>query len=413
MRKRARPKRLVLGVTGSIACYKAAELARYFIRRGYSVRTVMTESASRFVSPLTFQALTGNQVAESFWSESAPGNIGHIELADWADVVVVAPATADCIAKLAMGCADSSLLAVVLATKAPVVVAPAMNVNMLEHPQTQDNLERLRSRGVLVVEPECGALACGWTGSGRLASPGEIFLQTERAVGPQDLLGRRVLITAGPTREPIDPVRFLSNRSSGKMGVALAREAYRRGATVTLVHGPLGYTPVLPNQVKRRAVNTADEMFRAVMEEVYGTTTTSNVDVAVMAAAVADFRPAECAPTKLKKSAGMPVLDFARNVDILGELGSRRAEDRRPYLVGFAVETEGEAELVAEARAKLERKGADLIVANLAQDAFEGNTNRVWIVDGSGAVVPLSTAGKRSIAKGIWRRIVPFLPRNE
>lgn len=371
----------------------------------------MTESAARFVSPLTFQALTGNPVAESFWSESTPGNIGHIELADWADVVVIAPATADCIAKLAAGCAESSLLAVVLATKAPVVVAPAMNVNMLEHPQTQENMRILRRRGVSVVEPECGALACGWTGSGRLASPQEIFSQTERALGPGDLLGRSVLITAGPTREPLDPVRFLSNRSSGKMGVALAREAYRRGAAVTLVHGPLSYKPDLPNEIKQCAVTTANEMFRVVMDEVYGGTATSKIDIALMAAAVADFRPAECSSSKLKKSAGMPVVDFVANVDILGELGSRRSAGQRPYLVGFAVETEGEAALLAEAKSKLARKGADVIVGNLAQDAFEGDTNRVWIVHASGNVVPLPVAGKRSIARGIWGTIVPSLPQ--
>lgn len=406
MKRKGRGKRLVLGVTGSIAAYKAAEVARYCMRRGYTVRVVMTDSATKFISPLTFQALTGNPVAESFWSEGEQGSIGHIELADWADVVVVAPATADCIAKLACGFAESSLLAVVLATKAPVVVAPAMNVNMLEHPCTQENLEVLRRRGVEIVSPESGALACGWTGSGRLASAAEIFAVTERALGPRDLVGRRVVVSAGPTREPLDPVRYLSNRSSGKMGVALAREAYRRGAQVTLVHGPLGFQPVLPSDIVCAPVLTADEMRQTMLAAVFGASGDTPADVAIMSAAVADFRPALCAPIKIKRALGTPSVELAANPDILFELGVRRGEGDRPYLVGFAVETEDEAGLVAQARAKLERKNVDCIVANQAHIAFEGDVNRVWIVQRSGQVVSLPTASKRSVARGIWQEIV-------
>ncbi len=401
-----RGKKLVLGVTGSIACYKAAELARYFMRRGYVVRVVMTDSATKFITPLTFQALTGNPVASSFWSEDQPGSIGHIELADWADVVLVAPATADCLAKLAYGFAESSLLAVALATKSPLVVAPAMNVNMWENPATQDNLELLRSRGVTVVAPESGALACGWKGSGRLASAAEIFAVTERALGPKDLSGHRVVVSAGPTREPIDPVRYLSNRSSGKMGVALAREAYRRGAEVTLVHGPLGYKPILPGDVLCRPVSTAQEMREVVLSEVNGLAAGKSADIAVMAAAVADFRPAECANGKIKKSSSPAAIDLQANPDILAELGAKRVRGEGPFLVGFAVETLDEVALIAEARAKLERKGVDLLVANQAETAFEADTNRVWIVGRSELVVELPMASKRSIARGIWDKVV-------
>jgi phosphopantothenoylcysteine decarboxylase/phosphopantothenate--cysteine ligase len=414
MHKKLRTKkRLVLGVTGSIACYKAAELARYFMRRGFAVRVVMTESAKQFISPLTFQSLTGNPVADSFWSEGAPGAIGHIELADWADVVLVAPATADCIAKLAAGFAESSLLATVLATKAPVVVAPAMNVNMFEHPSTQANLELLSKRGVAIVAPESGALACGWIGSGRLASAAEIYAVTERAIGPQDLAGRRVLISAGPTRELIDPVRYLSNRSSGRMGIALAREAYRRGAQVTLVHGPLGFKPSLPSDVLRRSVLTALEMYQAVLEEIYGAPSGSgcDIDVAIMAAAVADFRPAIQSQSKIKKANATPTIELEGNPDILSELGARRGSSGAPLLVGFAVETGEPEALVAEALSKLERKKVDLIIANQAEIAFEGERNRVWIVDGSRSVVELPLASKRGIAQGIWASIVSRLAR--
>jgi phosphopantothenoylcysteine decarboxylase/phosphopantothenate--cysteine ligase len=409
MGKMNRPKRVVLGVTGSIACYKAAEIARLFVKRGLAVRVVMTESAKHFVTPLTFQALTGNPVNDSFWSEGAPDTIGHIELADWADVVVVAPATADSIAKMSLGFAESSLLAVVLATKAPVVVAPAMNVNMLEHPQTQEHIGVLARRGVCVVAPEVGALACGWTGSGRLASPEEIVAQTERVLGPGDLIGKRVVVSAGPTREAIDPVRFLSNRSSGRMGVALAKEAYRRGAEVTLVHGPLSYSPLLPAAIARRSVTSADEMYRAVFDEVYGGGETPRADVVVMAAAVADFKSAAVATHKLKKAGGAPEVALAPNQDILAELGARRLQEPKPMLVGFAVETGDAEELVAEARSKLERKNVDIVVGNLGSEAFEGSTNRVWVVCKDGRTEELAKSSKRSTARGVWQVIADLM----
>jgi len=403
MRELKRRRRVVLGVTGSIACYKAAEIARLFVKRGFAVRVVMTESAKRFVTPLTFQALTGHPVNDSFWSEGDSGAIGHIELADWADVVVVAPATADSIAKMSLGFAESSLLAVVLATKAPVVVAPAMNVNMLEHPQTQEHIGALARRGVCVVPPEVGSLACGWTGSGRLASPEEIVAQTERVLGPGDLVGKKVVISAGPTREALDPVRFISNRSSGRMGVALAKEAYRRGAEVTLVHGPLSYSPLLPSGIIRRAVTSADEMHGAVIGEVYGAGDVPLVDVVVMAAAVADFKSAQVATNKLKKSGGAPEVVLTPNRDILADLGAQRSTGTKPMLVGFAVETGSSEELIAEAQSKLARKNVDVIVGNLGSDAFEGHTNRVWVVCRNGRTEELEKASKRAIARGVWK----------
>lgn len=409
MKQIKRNKRLVLGVTGSIAAYKAAELARHFAKRGYTVRAVMTESANRFISPLTFEALTGNPVNTSIWKEERPGVIGHIEIADWADVVLVAPATADCIAKMAFGLAESNLLAVLLATKAPIVLAPAMNVNMYKNPQTQANLESLKARGLHIVEPESGALACGWHGSGRLAACSEIFYQVERVLGPQDFLGKRVLISAGPTREAIDPVRYISNRSSGKMGIAMAKEAYRRGAQVTLVHGPLGFKPTLPAEVVCRPVTTASDMHNTILAESYDDTGKPVQDVIVMAAAVADFKPNDSADQKIKKAAGIPDIKLIPNADILADIGSKRGDGKAPVLVGFAVETESEAALINEARAKLSRKKVDYVVANLAQDSFDRDTNRVWVV-GQHEVNEITQASKKRIAGGIWDILLRHTP---
>lgn len=411
MKKQSQRRRLVLGVCGSIACYKAAELVRYFGKRGYEVRVVMTDSAARFVTPLTFQALSGNPVACSFWEENASEAIGHIELADWADVVVIAPATADCIAKMAHGFAESNVLAVVLATKAPVVVAPAMNVNMYEHPQTQENMTILRTRGIEIVEPESGLLACGWQGRGRLASPYQIYAYTERAIAARDLMGLRVLITAGPTREALDPVRYLSNRSSGKMGLALAREAFRRGASVTFVHGPLTGPSALPAAVRCMPVVSAEDMYSAVLGGVYQRDGSLGYDVVVMAAAVADYRPASIASQKIKKGAHSHSLELAANQDIVSTLGVKRGELEAPVLVGFAVETGTTEQLIAEAKRKLERKGLDIVVGNLADDSFDKDTNRVCIVSRNGAVRRVDTAAKRRIACHVWDTITVSLAK--
>ena len=398
---KARATRIVLGVTGSIAAYKAAEIARYFMKRGCVVRVVMTDSAEKFISPLTFESITQQPVLRTFWEETQPGAIGHIALADWADAVVVAPASADCIAKAAFGFAESPLLAVLLATKAPVIMAPAMNVNMYEHPQTQENISTLAARGVTFVEPDSGDLACGWKGRGRLAEASEVYFETRRALGPKDLLGQRVLISTGPTREAIDPVRYISNRSSGKMGIALAKEAYRRGAEVTVVHGPLSSTPRLPRRVSQVSITSAAQMRDAVLSRL-----SSLPEIVIMAAAVADYRPAIPATGKIKKSTDPSSIELAPNDDILLELGERKGSSTRPFLVGFAVETGTVEELVAEVQRKLARKNADLMVGNLAQDSFDKDTNRVCIVRRSGTYESLETARKSDVARRIFDAIL-------
>lgn len=412
MVKRAlKRKRLVLGVTGSIACYKSALLARQFVKLGYAVRVVMTSSAQRFITPLTFSSLTGHPVNTDLWSEGEPGSIGHIELADWGDLLLVAPASADFIAKLAHGAADSSLLAIALATKSPIAIAPAMNVNMYENPVTQDNLSKLRKRGVTVIEPDNGSLACGWIGKGRLAKISEIALQCERALAVKDLLGKRVVISAGPTREMIDPVRFISNRSSGRMGFEIARQAYLRGADVTLVHGPVSLSTPLPQAVKRVAVTGALEMQRAINGEVFSDSGVPQCDCVIMAAAVADFRPSSYVKEKIKRAKSTPDINLEQNPDIIAELSRIRGRGKKPVLVAFAVETASSEEaLLAEVRSKLTRKGADAVIGNLASEAFDGASNRVWIaVKDSDDVLALPTASKGAIARGIWDRLALLL----
>lgn len=398
---RTEARRVLLGVTGSIAAYKAAELVRLLTPWGYEVRVVMTEGAQQFITPLTMQAVSGNPVLTDFWTEGQGHGMGHIELADWADAVVVAPASADFLAKLRMGSAENPLLAICLATKAPLLVAPAMNVNMFEHVATQENILALKQRGVRFVEPEHGMLACGWRGTGRLAHPKEIFFHVRRTLAPNDLAGKRVLITTGPTREPVDPVRFITNRSSGKMGVALAREAFRRGAEVTLVHGPIKVS--VPTPVRTIEVETAQQMHNVVLTHAFPLEGGEPApDIVIMAAAVADYRPAESSLHKLKKSEGIPRIELVPNVDILAALGARRrAEGAGPLLVGFAVETGELPELLDEVRRKMERKGADMIVGNLAHEAFELNTNRVWIVDRNGSQREVATTHKSRVANKI------------
>ncbi len=395
-------KRVVLGITGSIAAYKAPEIARLLTGRGYEVRVVMTEAAQEFVTPLTMQTVTGNPVMTSFWDDS-PEEIGHIAWADWADTVVVAPASADFIAKANAGFADSPLLALILATKAPVLVAPAMNVNMLQHTTTQDNMAGLKERGVRFVEPEEGELACGWQGAGRMAAPWEIFYHTMRIISEGDFVGKKILIGTGPTREPIDPVRFLSNRSSGKMGVALAREAFRRGADVTVVHGPVRVR--VPRAIQTVGVTTAQEMHEAMLSLAYPEEG-QGPDVVIMTAAVSDYKPKVPAETKLKKSEAMTSIEVVPNPDILSDLGSRRSESNSPCLVGFAVETGELEDLLTEAAGKLERKNADMIVGNFAEEAFELDTNRVWLVDKHGRRDEVATSFKSRVAQKILSRVL-------
>jgi phosphopantothenoylcysteine decarboxylase/phosphopantothenate--cysteine ligase len=378
-------RRIVLGVCGGIAAYKAVEVCRRLVDEGAHVVPVMTESATRFVGQVTFSALASEPVRTSLWEDGDP--IPHTRLGQSADLVLVAPATARLLAALASGYSHDLLTNTLLATRAPVVVCPAMHTEMWEHPAVRDNVDTLRSRGVVVVDPESGRLAGGDVGAGRLADAGAIVAAVERVLGPgtQDLAGLRVLVTAGGTREPIDPVRFLGNRSSGRQGHALADEAAARGAEVTLVT-----TTGLPVRADVRTVGvaTADEMHRSVAEHA------ATADVVVMAAAVADFTPVAPAASKLKKADGVPVVELRPTVDILAELG----RDRRPgrTVVGFAAETD---DVERHARSKLESKGADLLVVNdvaAAGVGFEHETNEVRILDRSGGVrhVPLTSKSK-------------------
>jgi phosphopantothenoylcysteine decarboxylase / phosphopantothenate---cysteine ligase len=391
-------RRVLLAVTGGIAAYKAPELVRRLRRAGHDVRCVLSVSARSFVSPLVLQTLSQQEVRSELLDADAEGRIGHIDLADTADLVVVAPATAHAIAKLAGGLADDLLSTVLLATRAPVLLAPAMNVNMWEHPATRDNVACLRMRGVHFVGPEPGWLACGWEGEGRMADPETIAAAAAALLGPRTLAGERVLITAGGTREPIDAVRAITNRSSGKMGYALAAEAARRGAEVVLVSGP---TPLAtPYGVRRVDVETALEMRDAVRAE------WPRVGIAVMCAAVADFRPARPAAQKIKKEAlagGVPLaLELVENPDILAELCRERGER---VVVGFAAESE---DVLAAARRKLARKGCDLLVANdvsRVDAGFESDRNAVWLLEAGGAVEELPLLEKDEVAARVFDRV--------
>ena len=386
---------LVVGVSGGIACYKACEIVRLLVGAGARVRVIMTAGAQRFVTPLTLQTLSGQAVATDTFDLTQESDIGHIQLADSADAIVIAPATANLLGKLANGIADDLLTTVLLAARAPVVIAPAMNVHMWEHAAVQENLARLVTRGVRVVGPGSGPLACGYEGPGRLAEPAEVVEEVLRALAPQDLAGERIVVSAGPTQEPIDPVRYLSNRSSGKMGYALARAARRRGAEVTLVSGPTALAA--PSGVDVVTVGTAREMADAI-EGAFATAT-----VVIMAAAVADYRPREALARKLKKNAPGLTLALERNPDILAGLGARK---RGRLLVGFAAETH---DLVTEARRKLRAKHLDLVVANdvtVPGAAFGGDTNVVRLIDRRGQEDALPVLAKDDVADRILDWVV-------
>ncbi|HLU64813.1 MAG TPA: bifunctional phosphopantothenoylcysteine decarboxylase/phosphopantothenate--cysteine ligase CoaBC [Kofleriaceae bacterium] len=397
-----RGRTAVVCVGGGIAAYKAVELVRLLTRAEASVRVVMTPRAQEFVGALTFQALSGRPVMTDLFDLTQESEIGHIQLADGADIIIVAPATANLVARMAAGMADCPVSAVVLATRAPVLLAPSMNVNMWESPLTQANVRRLIDvAGMHVVGPGAGFLACRWTGPGRLAEPADIVEAACHVLTRKDLSGRRVVVTAGPTHEPLDPARYLGNRSSGKMGYALARAAARRGAHVHLVSGPTSLEA--PAGVEREAVETAAQMAEATGRAA------GAADAVIMAAAVADFRPAAWAEGKLKKEelGEAPSLALARNPDILAGLGAARSGGR-PLLVGFAAETSA---VVENARAKLAEKKCDLVVANdvSAPDAgFEVDTNRVWLVEGGG-VRELPLMDKDSVAHAILDRVVERL----
>lgn len=383
---------VVLGVTGCIAAYKACELTRMLMRQGCRVKVVMTPNATRFVGATTFRALTGEPVAVSLWDEPE-SRVHHVSLAEEADVFAIVPATANVIAKLAHGRADDLLTTAALATEAPLVVAPAMNVHMWRAESTVENVATLRSRGAVIVEPESGELACGDVGEGRLAQLDQIadaiLAETRRA---QDLSGVAVLVTAGPTREPIDAVRFIGNPSSGRTGYALAQEAARRGAAVTLVSGPTSLAD--PFGVRTVRVTSADDMKNAV-DAAYDT-----ADVVIAAAAVSDYRPAEYSARKMKKGDAPERIELIRNPDILAGLGERKAGR---LLVGFAAETN---DVIKHATVKLQEKNLDAVVANDVSDpsvGFASDENRVWIVTAEGTE-ELPLQHKTTLARGLWDR---------
>ncbi len=384
------PKTVVVGVTGGISAYKACELVHTLMRRGFRVKVTMTEAAARFVSPLTFRTLTGEPVASSLWEEPLYGRVYHVSLAKEANVMVIAPCTANVIAKLVHGRADDMLTATALAASGPLVVAPAMNEDMWRKDVTQENLAALRARGVVVIEPETGELACGDVGEGRLA-PVEVIADAveDEARRTSDLAGVRLLVTAGGTREPIDAVRFIGNRSSGKTGYAVAEEAARRGATVTLVAAPTALAD--PHGVEVVRVTTALEMHEAVHARF------DETDAVVMTAAVADFRPEIAADGKLKKDAAPSSVALVPNPDILAELGRRKT---RQVLVGFAAETD---DVLGNAHLKLAAKNLDMVVANDVSEqgvGFEFDVNRVTLITSSGDQ-PLPVMGKHAIARAL------------
>lgn len=391
-------KKIILGVCGGIAAYKAIELLRLLTKAGADVHVIMTRAAQEFVAPLTFQTLSSNPVHTELFNLIAEREIGHISLADRADLFVIAPATANVIGKIAAGIADDMLTTTVMATKAPVLIAPAMNVNMFTNPIYQENEEKLRRLGYLFEAPVSGRLACGWEGEGKLASPDAIFESAVTALTVKNLSGRTVLVTAGPTREEIDPVRYISNHSSGKMGYALARAARRRGARVLLISGPTALAK--PEGVQVVNVSSAIEMQSEVMARAAG------CDVVVKAAAVADYRPLVRSGSKIKKNADSATIELVKNPDILAGLGGMAP---RPFLVGFAAETESLAENAAK---KLIEKNLDMIVANDVSQAdagFNVDTNRALLFFKDGSNCNCGLMSKDQLAGTILDHIVERL----
>lgn len=398
-------KRILLGVTGGIAAYKAAELARLLGKAGAQVEVVLSRAGAQFVSPVTFQALSGNPVWQDLWDARAPGNMAHIELTRRADAIVVAPASADFLAKLACGLADDLLSTLCLARardnaqgmgrETPLLVAPAMNREMWDNPATRRNLARVREDGILVLGPAAGDQACGETGMGRMLEPGELLAEAVAIFQPKLLAGRNVLVTAGPTYEPLDPVRGLTNRSSGKMGYALAQAAAEAGATVTLISGPVSLST--PWSVTRIDVTTAREMHAQVMQRLPA------CDLFVAVAAVADFRPAQASGHKVKKDAAALTLVLERNPDILAEAAARADA---PYCVGFAAESE---RLDEYAQAKRRAKALPLLIGNLVEQGMGGDESCVTLYDDAGAQ-PLPPGPKIEVARRLVADIARRLP---
>ncbi len=394
---------VALAVTGSIAAYKAVEVARLCIKEGAKVVPLMTSSATRFVGPVTLSGICGEAACLDMWDARFEGEM-HVAIAERADVLVVVPATADVLARLAGGRADDLVTATALCARGPVLVAPAMHPNMWGHPAVQRNVDELRRQGrVRFVGPVDGPVASGESGMGRMAEPAAIVRAIEQSLGevaPRDLAGKRVVVTAGPTYEALDPVRFLGNRSSGKMGFAIAARAAQRGARVVLVAGPVGLPT--PDGVVRRDVESAEDMRRALAEELGASL--DGADVLIMAAAIADFRPAEVHAAKIKKSSAEPsAIALVRNPDLLSEIGHAR-RGTSPVLVGFALETGDDASVVAYARQKLASKKVDLVVANAAHESLGHATNRVSIVAEGGAEA-FFQADKNEVADRLLDRV--------
>lgn len=388
-------KHIILGVTGGIAAYKSPDLVRRLRDTGAEVRVVLTPGATRFVTGTVFQAVSGHPVRSDLWDEQAEAAMGHIELARWADIVLIAPATAHVMAQLATGMAGNLLTTLCLATGAPLVLAPAMNQAMWRHPATQANRRTLESRGARFIGPDSGSQACGDTGPGRMVEPAEIVATLEREAAPSVaglLAGLTVVVTAGPTREPIDPVRFVSNRSSGKMGFAVAQAAAEAGAKVLLVAGPVQLPT--PKGVERVDVETAAEMYETTMGRIAG------ADIYIGAAAISDYRPASQAPQKIKKKSDTFVLEMVKSPDLLASIAAR---PDRPFTVGFAAETE---KLEAHARLKLDGKKLDMIVANLvgARLGFDADDNSALIIWAEGSL-ELGRTSKTSLARQLITHI--------
>ena len=392
-------KRILLGIAGGIAAYKAAMLARLLVRAGADVRVAMTEAATRLVTPVTFQALSNQPVWSDLWDQRVPDAMGHIELSRDRELIVVAPASADFMAKVAHGLADDLLSTLCVARRCPLMLAPAMNVEMWENAATQRNLGVLRDDGVLIEGPVAGDQACGETGYGRMLEPAQIAAGIEAFFAPKRLAGKRVLVTAGPTEEPIDPVRVLTNASSGKMGYAVARAAQEAGAEVTLVSGPVSLAT--PAGVARIDVRTAQEMFEAVKKRA------PSSDVFISVAAVADYKVKNPSTQKIKKANGRTVtLELAENPDILAYVAGMKDG---PFCVGFAAESEKLAQHAKEKRAK---KNLPLLAANLAQDALGADTNSIVLYDDRGEH-PLGTGAKLELARKLVEHVAGMLPQKK
>ncbi len=396
-------KKIVLGVTAGIAAYKAAEFVRLLVKAEADVHVAMTQNAQKFIAPLTFQTLSGNPVVTDPFALLEDAEIGHIALADLAELVVILPATANIIGKITNGIADDFLSSMVMATKAPVLFVPSMNVNMWENKALQRNIETLLERGYHLLEPGEGELACHWYGKGRLPELTEVIEKMEDLFSPKDLRGQRILITGGPTQEPIDPVRFITNRSSGKMGYALAQMARRRGAEVILISGPVSL-PLPRRDIQFVPVGSAEEMEKAVFANLRG------ASVVIMAAAVSDYRPKVMSERKIKKGDSDTSLALERTDDILGKLGKKKGNR---ILVGFAAETE---DLIANAQKKLKGKNLDLIVANdvtAPGTGFAADTNQVKILYPSGKVKDLPLMSKAEVSQFILDDVLTLLRRKK